>query len=80
MEQSGVSVWLNPSFATIVERIGGGGGKADRPLFGSKEQALTLFRQRIPAYRSADLDIPVTPTETAGEVAARIAHLLGDRI
>lgn len=74
----GVSVWLNPSFATIVERIGGR-GKRDRPLFKTEEQALALFRQRLPAYRQSDLQMDVAPHETAPEVAARIALRLRER-
>lgn len=74
----GVSVWLNPSFATIVERIGGR-GKSDRPLFKTEEQALALFRERLPAYRQSDLQIDVGAHETAPEVAARIALRLRER-
>ncbi|HEX9736208.1 MAG TPA: shikimate kinase [Thermoanaerobaculia bacterium] len=74
----GVSVWLNPSFATIVERIGGR-GKSDRPLFKTEEQALALFRERLPAYRRSDLQMDVAPGETAAEVAARIALRLKER-
>lgn len=68
----GVSVWLNPSFATIVERIGAF-GKLDRPLFEDERQALELFRSRLPAYRQSDLTMEIAPEETAAEVAARIA-------
>ena len=74
----GVSVWLNPSFATIVDRIGAV-GKRDRPLFETEEQALALFRARLPAYRRADVEITVGPTETPSEVAARIALRFRER-
>ncbi|MCP4658947.1 MAG: shikimate kinase [bacterium] len=74
----GVSVWLNPSFATIVDRIGGR-GKWNRPLFRSEDQALALFRQRLPAYRVADLEVDVAPPETISEVAARIVLRLRER-
>src|SRR5256885_14320763 len=50
---SGLSVWLHPPFATIASRIGGR-GKTDRPLFRDEEQALALYRQRLPAYGRAD--------------------------
>lgn len=74
----GVAVWLNPAFATIVARIGGL-GKQDRPLFRDEVQALALYRERLPAYRKADLTVDVRPGERAEEVAARIALLLGKR-
>jgi len=74
----GVSVWLNPSFATIVERIGGR-GKWDRPLFRSEDEAMALYRRRLPAYRAADLEVDVAPEETVSEVAARIALRLRER-
>lgn len=78
IRQLGVSVWLNPSFATIVDRIGGL-GKVDRPLFQSEEQALALYRERLPAYRQSDLQMDVASHETAAEVAARIALRLKER-
>lgn len=69
----GLSVWLHPSFATIIGRIGA--GKEDRPLFRTESQALALYQERLPLYRQADLTIEVGPREQAEEVAARI--LLG---
>lgn len=74
----GLSVFLNPAFATIVGRIGGL-GKADRPLFQDETQAMALYRERLPAYRQADLTVDIAPGEAAGEVAARIALQLGAR-
>ena len=73
---NGVSVWLNPSFATIVGRIGGL-GKEDRPLFRDEVQALALYRERLPAYRRADVAVEVGPAEQPEEIAARIALILG---
>ncbi|HEY0514408.1 MAG TPA: shikimate kinase [Thermoanaerobaculia bacterium] len=75
---SGLSVWLNPAFATIAARIGGR-GKADRPLFRDGSQALGLYRERLPAYRRADLTVDVAPHERPEEIAARIALLIGNR-
>ena len=72
----GVSVFLHPPFATIAGRIGSL-GKSDRPLFRSEDQALALYRERLPAYRRADLTVDVAPLENAAEVAARIALLVG---
>jgi shikimate kinase len=75
IRSNGVSVWLNPAFATIVSRIGGL-GKRDRPLFRDEVQALALYRERLPAYRQADLTVDVGPAEQPEEIAARIAFLL----
>ena len=72
---SGLSVWLHPPFATIVERIGGV-GKGDRPLFQNEVQAWELYRERLPTYRSCDLRVDVEASERAEEVAARIVLLL----
>lgn len=72
---AGVSVWLDPPFSLISERIGAL-GKEDRPLFQSESQALELYRHRLPAYRRADLRLEVAPDEEPEEVAARIALLL----
>jgi shikimate kinase len=74
----GLSVWLNPAIATIASRIGGL-GKTDRPLFRDETQALALYRERLPAYRRADVTVDVTPEEGAEEIAARIALLIGNR-
>jgi shikimate kinase len=78
IRDEGLSVWLNPSFATIVERIGNL-GKADRPLFREEAQVLALYLQRLPAYRKADLTVDVGPDEAPEQVAARIALLLRER-
>jgi shikimate kinase len=78
IRENGLSVWLNPSFATIVGRIGGL-GKKDRPLFREEAQALALYQERLPAYRRADLAVDVRPDEHPQEVAARVALLLGKR-
>ena len=75
---NGLSVWLNPSFSTIVTRIGAL-GKSNRPLFRDEVQALSLYQQRLPAYRRADVTVDVTPVEEPEEIAARIALLLKDR-
>jgi shikimate kinase len=78
IREQGLSIWLNPSFATIVERIGTL-GKADRPLFRDEAQVLALYRQRLPAYRRADLAVDVVAAEAPEQVAARIALLLRER-
>jgi shikimate kinase len=78
IQAAGLSIWLNPAFSTIVDRIGGR-GKRDRPLFRDEVQALSLYRQRLPAYRKADLTIDVGAREAPEEIAARIVLLIGGR-
>ena len=53
----------------------GGLGKEDRPLFRDEMQALALYRERLPAYRRADLTVDMAPDEGPEEIAARIALL-----
>lgn len=72
---SGVTVWLHPPFATIVERIGGM-GKQDRPLFRDETQAFALYRERLAAYRRCDLEVAVGPEERPEEIAARVEQRL----
>jgi shikimate kinase len=76
--QRGIVVWLNPTFATIVRRVGGR-GKEDRPLFRDEESAFALYRERLGAYGGADLKVDVGEAEAAVEVAARIHHRLRER-
>lgn len=75
LDEGGVSVWIDPPFSIISQRIGAL-GKEDRPLFQTEAQALELYRQRLPAYRRADFRLEVDPGEAPEEVAARIALLL----
>jgi shikimate kinase len=77
--QSGYLIWLHPPFATIARRIGAL-GKADRPLFRDEASAFDLYRERLPAYRTADLTLDVAPDEEAAEVAARLALLVEPKL
>ncbi len=84
LRAQGVTIWLNPAFSTLAARVGADGadrrvGRADRPLFRDETQALALYRQRLPAYRTADLTVEVGAAEAPEEVAARILLLLGRR-
>lgn len=78
IRSGGLSVWLNPAFATIVERIGVL-GKEDRPLFKNEVQAFALYRERLPAYQRVDLKLDIAPGEGPEEIAARLALLIGQR-
>ena len=76
IREAGLSVWLCPDFATIVERIGGR-GKEDRPLFQDETQAWDLYQERLAVYRRCDLKVEVDPREGPSEVAGRIELLVG---
>lgn len=75
MARAGVSVFLHPSFETIVSRLTAH-GRRTRPLFQDEEQAYQLYERRLQDYRLADVEIPIESGETAAEVAARIRFLL----
>lgn len=74
----GLVVWLNPPFTAIRERIGAL-GKGDRPLFRDEQQALALYQDRLPAYRTADVTLDIGNGDQPQEVASRIELLLGSR-
>lgn len=78
IRRHGLSVWLDPSFETIVSRLGPDGQK-DRPLFQSIAQARTYYRQRRPAYGSARLRFAVGPDASAAQVANDIAQQLREK-
>lgn len=73
--ETGVTVWLDPPFSLIAERVGVL-GRQDRPLFQTEGQALDLYHRRLPVYRRADFRLAVEPGETPEEVAERVAALL----
>ncbi len=74
----GTSVWLDPSFSTIVSRIGET-EQRDRPLFRSSEETQALYERRRSSYRLADVHVEVGATETPDEVADRVADLMRER-
>ena len=75
IDRLGVSVWLDPPFSVLLERLERGDA-AKRPLFTGREQARALFHRRRRAYRMADLRLEPVSGETAHDVAARIATIL----
>lgn len=74
----GVSVWLDPPLEVVFERLERGGWEK-RPLFRGREHARTLYHNRRDAYRMADLKIEPVSSDTADDVAVRIAALLRER-
>ncbi len=75
----GIAVWLNPGFAVIAQRVVGQ-KREDRPLFRDELQAWQLYHQRLPAYKTAELNVDIKGDETVDEVAAKIAFLLRGRL
>jgi shikimate kinase len=75
MEAHGVSVWIELPFASIARRVVGP-EQAERPLFESREQAETLYQDRLPAYRACNLRIAVQAGDDPEEIAAGIERLL----
>ncbi|HPC84251.1 MAG TPA: shikimate kinase [Thermoanaerobaculaceae bacterium] len=75
IRRCGRSVFIDVPWAELLRRLPGKHG--ERPLFASPEQALELWRARLPHYRQADLHIQPRPDEDAEAVAHRIALLLG---
>jgi shikimate kinase len=54
IRRSALSVWLQVSFATCAERVG---GSATRPLFRDAASARALFDARVASYSAADRSV-----------------------
>ncbi len=61
IRRSGVSVWLDVPFRTVVRRVS---GDRRRPLAGDRDRLHQLFRTRLPFYHEADVRV------RAGDLAA----------
>jgi shikimate kinase len=71
MQETGITVWINPSLATIVRRLTG--PEVDqRPLFQDSEQVEALYHRRLPSYRRCRLHVEVGDTESPQQVVERI--------
>jgi shikimate kinase len=78
MASRGLTVWLDVPFETVIERLPED-ERRHRPLFASKAAARTLYEQRRPAYRRAEVRIEIASTETPRTVAAKIERLVRQR-
>ncbi len=68
----GTAVWIQVPLAVMLERCGAGAG---RPLLGNPDESRALYEIRLPAYRTAPLQVDVeglTPEEAAERIAARL--------
>jgi shikimate kinase len=70
----GVSAFLDVPWGDVARRLPG--KRAERPLFGSPEQALELYTKRLPHYRLADITIRPEAGEDAEVLAGRLALAL----
>lgn len=71
MRETGLVLWLDPPFDEISSRLDRG-ARADRPLFGSEQEAKALFATRRPVYAAAGRRIEVAAGEGPAEVAERV--------
>ena len=72
ISRSGVSVWLDPSFEVLLERLERSPRR--RPLFQRTDQLRELWEARLPSYRRASMRIPVTGDDDARTVTGKIVE------
>lgn len=75
---AGVSVWLNPSLATLWQRVK---QKPSRPLLQTEDPRGTLDRllaERAPAYALADITVNVHGADSVETTATRVLDALRD--
>ena len=70
----GVSVYLDLPWEELDRRLTGDNG--GRPKYDHSEQARSLFEERRPEYRHADVIIELEGSETPDEVADRVLRAL----
>ena len=73
-ESKGVSVYLDLPWKELDRRLAVDNG--GRPMYGHSEQARSLFEERRPEYRRADVIINIEGSETPDEVAERVLEVL----
>lgn len=72
---SGVSVWLNSDFATVLRRVSAQ-ADVERPLFSDPKRAVELFESRREAYERADCRVDVAPEQGLDDVVGRVLAAL----
>jgi shikimate kinase len=70
----GVSVFLDLPWSLLGERLAR--DHSERPLYGDTERARALYEERLPAYRSALVHVPLDGSESPSEAAARVLDAL----
>jgi len=74
--RQGVSVFLDLPFDVLAARVP---AKADRPLFGSPDQARRLLEERLPFYRMAGISLRLTGAESPEAAAEELLRKLEER-
>lgn len=69
-ESKGVSVYLDLPWEELDRRLAVDNG--GRPMYANTEQVRSLFEERRPEYRRADVSIVLEGSETPDEVADRV--------
>ena len=72
VESTGLSVWLDASFAALRRRVRPDGS---RPLWSDPEKALQLYEERRPTYRLAQLCLSTDnrlPDDIAAEIVRKV--------
>lgn len=72
MQETGITVWINPSLTTILRRLADSEA-GQRPLFQDAEQVKALYHRRLPAYQRCRLHIEVGASDAPRQVIERIA-------
>ncbi len=72
VRRSGVSVWLDVPFRTVVRRVA---GDRRRPLAGDRDRLYQLYRTRLPFYHEADLRVRAGDA-SAERLAAEVLRVL----
>jgi thiamine-phosphate pyrophosphorylase len=75
LRKLGTTVFLDPPFATIRERLA---DKTDRPLFRTSQQAELLFREREPFYKMAARRVELTGAESVEEASDAVLAAVND--
>ncbi len=78
LSERGVTVFLDVPLSIVEERLGSQASQA-RPLYRDRDRVASLFRDRLPIYRSADLHVEIGPESDACEVADLVKRLLEER-
>ncbi|MCX7895652.1 MAG: shikimate kinase [Thermoanaerobaculum sp.] len=78
MKKTGLVIFLDVPWGEILRRLPD--KWEERPLFRTPEQALELYRARLPFYRLADVTVGPLPGEDAPALAGRIALLLREHL
>jgi shikimate kinase len=75
LSERGVTVFLDVPLSIVEERLGSQTSQS-RPLYRDRDQIASLYRDRLPMYRAADLHVAIESDTDASEVADLVQRLL----